>query len=55
MRQRAKRTMMAKKKRNSRKGTEKQRRSEKQDQQLSGIRKESKDYLSEKKRAMASK
>ena len=55
MRQRAQRTMKARKKISHRKGTERQKLSEKQDQQMARIRTESKDYLAEKKRARASK
>ncbi len=47
MRQRVQRTMKARKKRTGRKGTERQRLSEKQDQQLAGIRTESKNHLAE--------
>ena len=43
MRQRVKRAMIARKKRTGRKGTERQKLSEKQDQQLARIRTESKD------------
>ncbi len=47
MRQRVQRIMKARKKRTSRKGTERQKLSEKQDQQMAGIRTESKDHLAE--------
>ena len=51
MRQRVQRIMKARKKRNGRKGTERQKLSEKQDQQVARIGAEYRDSLAEKKRA----